>query len=825
LILPELWRRAQAQYGLAQDALETYFDDEGLPLSLPVINRMLRGERKPQQDPWQVVSLLLRFFGERRLLYAEDEVEALGHWFGLPPGAALSLMSRRVEHTNLHLTLNPETFQKPEEVYRHVLDRLASARAPYVALEGPPGGGKTTLAQHLGLNPLLGSWYDVVLYAPAHHQAGWRAGDEAAILEALNEFLWTLDPGRSPAATPASARSALRRLLHGRRALFILDDVADVGVLPQLFVRGMANGLLAVVASGTALDDADLHLHRVHLPGWSHEQARRYAAAALNRELWSEEARAVDALNEWGQGLPLLWAALAGLLAFEDHWPGLVEELQVEGQRVHAVLTRLMARLPPAEAHLLETWGVFAPHASLDPPAMACVADVEVDEARRGLHALTRRHLVRFDRGRFELHPILGHFARQQLARSGRLAICAERHARFYAERARPLRDEQNSPGWAAAVQRLLPDLPNVRLGQERAAEQCDPLAAAYFLNVGPYLVATREMDTYQAWGQAALPAVEGDPHSLSAVDRLAFYGQLPDPVPERRRAHLERALAIAREEIEEHATTYQVYALLRLARFLYSEGGRALEAEPVLVDALALAAESGYPDLEVHVLADVAYFFLLPHDRPGLELVAERLPASPPAMHAAGLSGGYYHGLRADVLQMVGRWAEAIDDYDQIIALHDAIGDQVHGAEDRLRRAACRAHLGDAAGQEDDMAWAQERLPDLPPISRARYQLALSELALQAGDGDGVLAALRALPVEWQEDPDLALEVWLAWRQAYLARGQAAEARVAADRAQALARARGFTLHLEEDMEAKQTASAAPISLRKEVGGRPPLV
>ncbi|MBU0609012.1 MAG: hypothetical protein KKI08_14090, partial [Armatimonadetes bacterium] len=94
MILPELWRRAQAQCGLAQDALETYFDDEGLPLSLPVINRMLRGERKPQQDPWQVVSLLLRFFGERRLLYAEDEVEALGNWFRLPPGAALSLMSR-----------------------------------------------------------------------------------------------------------------------------------------------------------------------------------------------------------------------------------------------------------------------------------------------------------------------------------------------------------------------------------------------------------------------------------------------------------------------------------------------------------------------------------------------------------------------------------------------------------------------------------------------------------------------------------------------------------------------------------------------------------
>ena len=141
-----------------------------------------------------------------------------------------------------------------------------------------------------------------------------------------------------------------------------------------------------------------------------------------------------------------------------------------------------------------------------------------------------------------------------------------------------------------------------------------------------------------------------------------------------------------------------------------------------------------------------------------------------------------------------------------------------MHGAEDRLRRAVCRARLGDAAGQEDDVAWVHKRLADLPLVSRARYQLALSELALFAGDGEGALAALNALPEGWREDPDLTLDTWLAWQQAYLAHGQTAEARAAGDEARALAAVKGFTLRfrLEGDPEAERASSAAPALLAR---------
>lgn len=811
MILQELWQRGQQQGGLSQEMLVRYFDEAGLPLSATVVKRMLREERRPREDTLQVVTILLRFFAAQRVLHTEDEVEAVGAWFGLAQGTALGLMPQ-VAYTNLDVPLNGLTFQRPEEAYRCILDHLAVKFTPYVALEGPPGSGKTTLACHVGRNPLLGSWYDVVLYARSRHETGWQAGDEAALLETLQEFIWTLDPDRHPAASLTGARTTLRNLLWKRRTLFILDDVADVQVLPQLFIREAGNGLLAVVASGTALQDAAMHLQRVVLKGWHNEQARQYVSAVLERTLSADQARAIDELNAWIAGLPMAWAALGELLYFEEEWPALVEELKAAGgetARVRTVLERLCGRLPAEQRQLLETLGTFASHAAADPSAVAFVAALGEKETRDGLRNLHRRHVLHHFKGtgRFELHPVLHGFARDKLRLSGRLEDLAERHALFYADRICPLRDEQSSPAWAAAVRRIVPDLPNVRLGQAWAAARAHPLALNYFLNLAPYLVATRDEGIHAAWGQAARPAVEANPAAIPALERFAFYGQLPEPDPARRQANLERALAIAREEVEEHAAVYQVYALCRLAQFLHTEAGRPAEAEPVLREALALAIESGYPDLQTHAWADVARFFLVLRDRAGLEAVVERLPAEAPAMHAGGLSGAYYHGLRADVLRAVGRWEAANKAYDRIIALHDDIGDMMHGAEDRLRRAVCRARLGDNAGQENDLAWVQKRLSELPPASQARYQLALSELALAAGDREGALAVLDALPAEWQRDPDLAVDAWLTQSHLDLAQGNS-ETRTS-DEARTASGALGFGLvRFEEGSQAERGVS-----------------
>jgi hypothetical protein len=154
-----------------------------------------------------------------------------------------------------------------------------------------------------------------------------------------------------------------------------------------------------------------------------------------------------------------------------------------------------------------------------------------------------------------------------------------------------------------------------------------------------------------------------------------------------------------------------------------------------------------------------------------------------------------------------VGRWEAANKAYDRIIALHDDIGDMVHGAEDRLRRAVCRARLGDGAGQENDLAWVRERHSELPPVSQARYQFALTELALLAGDREGAAAALDALPAEWQRDTDLAVDAWLARSHVDLAQDNS-ETRTS-DEARAVAGGQGFDLvRFEEGLQAERALS-----------------
>ena len=122
MILQELWQRGQQQGGLSQEMLVRYFDEAGLPLSATVVKRMLREERRPREDALQVVTILLRFFAAQRVLHTEDEVEAVGAWFGLAQGTALGLMPQ-VAYTNLDVPLNGLTFQRPEEAYRCAIDK------------------------------------------------------------------------------------------------------------------------------------------------------------------------------------------------------------------------------------------------------------------------------------------------------------------------------------------------------------------------------------------------------------------------------------------------------------------------------------------------------------------------------------------------------------------------------------------------------------------------------------------------------------------------------------------------------------------------------
>jgi transcriptional regulator with XRE-family HTH domain/tetratricopeptide (TPR) repeat protein len=722
-------------------------------------------------------------------------------------------------YTALKAELEPESISQDED--EHHLARFR-------VLHGPPGSGKTALLHHLVADNTIRRNFPVILYADLAADVGVSA--------ALQRWPICLDE------TPTDveqAREILRHRLSGKKLLLLLDDLPQAALLPELLVGGEGSRIVLTctrdIAAEIGIPAEAIIPHR----GWDSATAGRYLEALWGRALTAREQSLACELNELVDGSPLSWTVLIPSLHDERSWRDLrdeiaavpLEALNWPHERQRASLLAAYRRLPPPAQLLFRALGVFAPGALFRAEAAAAVLDRPPAGVRRALHTLDQAAFLRasplpLSGAHRQMHRLLHYLAHELVDDDPQREACAGRHARFYAESTRPIRQEQNNPGWPTAVGELLPDLPNVRHGQAWAAAHSHPLTVEYFLNLSPYQVAIRDLARDRAWGQAALPIVEANPESLSALDRLTFYAEVPTTDLDQQRAYLERALAIAQEEMGDESTSYQVYGLCWLARFLYDEAGKAMEAEPLLTEALDLAAGSGYPDLETHVLDEAARFFLLLRDRAGLQAAADRLPVEPPAMHAAGLSGNYYHILRAETLRQVGRWREAEETYSQILALYEAIHDRRHRAVFRLRRALCRVHLGDAEGTEADLSWVRERLAELPWAVQVRYQLTLGELALFTGDGEGALAALDALPEGWEEDAELAADAWLLWRQVPQAQGQAAKAREAENQARAIAQAKGFSLRLEEAGRDPVPAepSLAPALLARIVGGRPPL-
>ena len=772
MIVRRLWKRAQEQWGVVQSDLLRYLSEAGLPLSDAVLGRMLREGRRPRANAREIVRVLLEYFGQRHLLYSMEEVEELGRWFYLPPGTALGLMSG-VKETNLDVTLIPQVFQVPEEVYGQVLKQLSRAHAPYAALEGAPGAGKTTVACHVGLNPLVGSWYDVVFYA--------RLVGDAGLLSILSEFIWTLDPEQRNPANVTNAQATLRRLLLGKRALFILDDVAGGGIVAQLFVRltdtvgGRVNGILITTASGVVLENADLHFGRVALQGWRSEQARAYVSALLDRRLSEEERRAVDKVNEWVEGLPLAWEVLADLLAYEADWPGFVDSLKDEGieaARIRVVMARFLARLPTVEQRFFQVLGVFARRAPLDAPSAAYVSDLGEREARDVLRSLHRRHVMRhLGRDRYEMHAVLSHFAREKLKESGRFEELAERHARFYAQRAAPLLERQHEADWPDVVRQLLPDLPNFYRGQAWAAAKQHPLVMDYFLRLAPYFSAFREEERWQEWAEAAREVVKEAPSAFPAINRFSLYSQLGwgEGTFEQRLAYLQRAHEIATTETEPWVS---VYSLTDLAR-LYLEPGQLAEAETALLEAWRVAQASEKPYLQAWTLREIGLYYARTLNREGCAVIADRLAEDV----SQGLEGAYDAASRGEVLACAGRWAEALTAFREALAVYEAAGSRVQGSEMRLQVACCLAHLDREKEARDEIAAVEAHLDELPPEVVSLCRFVAGEAARLRGEHQTAVEHLSAALEPTGEEATFGwrveFDVWLNLGQALQALGQ----------------------------------------------------
>ncbi len=267
------------------------------------------------------------------------------------------------------------------------LDAAAGGRGTVQALVGPPGIGKTVLAQAVVAEALAAGWRTgwgrcltdagAPAYWPWRQALGGVDREAAALLEAGRPGAETLDSPELP-AEPASARlglfarlsQRLRELAADRPILLVLDDLhaSDVASLSLLRffcaeVLTMPGLVLSTWRESERLGAVAHEVAVIPLRGLSEPEAAELTRHHLGRRPPVSLVRRIHRLSE---GNPLFIAAVARQRAAEEH-AGMVAP--------DASAVRLPATVAEAIARQLEPLSV----ASADTLATAALLGREVD--------------------------------------------------------------------------------------------------------------------------------------------------------------------------------------------------------------------------------------------------------------------------------------------------------------------------------------------------------------------------------------------------------------------------------------------------------------
>ncbi|QKV93697.1 winged helix-turn-helix domain-containing protein [Streptomyces sp. NA02950] len=267
---------------------------------------------------------------------------------------------------------------------------------------GPAGVGKTGLAVHWG-HTYAGAFPDGRLFADLR---GFSGGEEAAPLEVLREFLFTLGTPAEQIPSSAPAASALyRSLVARRRLLVVLDNARSSAQVRPLLPGGPHCATLVTSRSrldGLIATDAARPL-RLHALG--PEDGIALLGALLGPERVAEDLAAARELVALCDGLPLALRAASAQLMARPRWrlarlaTALRDErrrlalLSAEDAGVAAALRNSVARLSADDAALLRTLGTgFAREVNTAEAAALSGADPEL--IQDSLDRLAEMHLL-----------------------------------------------------------------------------------------------------------------------------------------------------------------------------------------------------------------------------------------------------------------------------------------------------------------------------------------------------------------------------------------------------------------------------------------------
>ncbi|MEV6885645.1 MULTISPECIES: tetratricopeptide repeat protein [unclassified Streptomyces] len=320
------------------------------------------------------------------------------------------------------------------DIERAGLDTLSGRKAPrarVLLIAGRPGSGRTALAEELAAQ-VADDYPDGVLRARLSEPDGTRVPVDRLARDLLAELDRTAPPG----ADEDDLTEALRTALAERRALLLLDAVADAEQVDALLPD--TPGCLAVaVAEGPLTGISDVR--PCTLGGLDTKSAVELLSRHTGSVRVTVDPRAAEQLVELCQAQPAALTLAGGWLAArpQSAVADLAKHLHAEHEEADAIgrVFRLVyASLPSTAARMLRLLSL-APAGLVDPHTASALAGCSVSGARATLDDFAALGLLRAVDSPLPAYEVPGCLH----DRLGRLARKHDRPAELQLARARML--------------------------------------------------------------------------------------------------------------------------------------------------------------------------------------------------------------------------------------------------------------------------------------------------------------------------------------------------------------------------------------------------
>ncbi|WP_235614523.1 ATP-binding protein [Streptomyces ambofaciens] len=316
-------------------------------------------------------------------------------------------------------------------------DGGTAGTAVVVAVSGPPGTGKTTLALH-GARRLAERFPDGQLLVDLRGTDD-DPPDAAELTLGVLKALGV--PDRDLAKAGAQDRPALyRRALAERRCLLVLDNARDEAqVRPLLPGAGATMVLVTSRRMLTGLDD----VRRLPLGELSPEEAAAFLTALVGSDRAAADPVAVDDVTRRCGHLPLALRVAGNWLATRTGWTvrRLADRLAREERRLDALTAgdvRVTTafdlsyrQLTPTAARLFRRLALV-PGPDVRAPCAARLTGQELFDAEDTLEELVEAGLLGTDGDRYRPHDLLRLYARTRLTEEERAEDVEAARAAMY---------------------------------------------------------------------------------------------------------------------------------------------------------------------------------------------------------------------------------------------------------------------------------------------------------------------------------------------------------------------------------------------------------